>query len=130
MRLVCVAVDEHHITRATDRLGDDLVGSRGAVGHPEGMLGTKRLGRQSLTLLDGTMWLKQGIQAATSARSLGQEEVAAVTIEGGNGEEEKEKEVMINTNEEMQHEQHTREHNNEEPRDIAAHHSRRETTYP
>ena len=70
VRLVAVAVDQEDVAGLHQRLADDLVGGRGAVGDEIGAPGAEGARRQLLRLLDRAGRLQQRIEpAARSPRS-------------------------------------------------------------
>ena len=81
VRLVAVAVHQHDVPGLDQRLHDDLVGRRGAVGHEEGLPRAEGLGRQLLRLPQRAGGLEQRVQAAAGRRRFGQEDLQAVEVD-------------------------------------------------
>ena len=54
MALMAIAIDQYHITGLYQRLHHDLVGTAGAIGREERMLGSERIPRKFLGLLQRT----------------------------------------------------------------------------
>ena len=78
VRLVAVAVDQHDIPRPDQRLHDDLVAGRGAVGGKEGLLRPEGAGRVFLRLLDRPGRFQKAVEPARCRRCFGQEDVGAI----------------------------------------------------
>ena len=81
MRLVAVPVDQDDVAGLDQRLHDDLVGGRGAVGDEVGLPRAERLGRELLRLAQRPGGLEQRVQAAAGRRRLGQEDFQAVEVD-------------------------------------------------
>ena len=80
VRLVAVAVDQHDVAGLDQRLSDDLVRGRGAVGDEEGLPRAERLRGQFLRVPQRTGRLQQRIQTTAGCRRLGQEDVQPVEV--------------------------------------------------
>ena len=78
VRLVTVAVHQHDVAGAHQRLHHDLVAGRGAVGRKEGLLGAEGARGQFLCLLDGPVRFEQRIEPARGRRGLGEKDVGPV----------------------------------------------------
>jgi hypothetical protein len=81
MGLVAVAVDQDDVPRLDQRLDDDLIGGRGAVGDEVGLPRAERLGRELLRLAQWPSGLEQRVKAAAGRGGLGQEDFQAVEID-------------------------------------------------
>ena len=80
VRLVAVAVDQHDVAGLEQRLVDDLVGRRRAVGDEEAAVAAEGAGRLVLRHLDVAGRLEQAVEAAGGRRRLGEEQVDAVEL--------------------------------------------------
>ncbi len=80
MRLVAVTIDDDDVARLADRLDDDLVRRRRAVGPEERALGAKRARRHVLSLLDVAGRLEQAVEPTGGRRRFGEEDVGAVEV--------------------------------------------------
>ena len=80
VRLVAVAVDQDDVARLEQRLVDDLVRRRRAVGDEEAAVAAERAGRLVLRDLDVAGRLEQAVEAAGGRRRLGEEQVGPVEL--------------------------------------------------
>ena len=80
VRLVAVAVDEDDVARPEQRLVDDLVRRRGAVGDEEAAVAAEGAGGLVLRDLDVAGRLEQAVEAAGGRRRFGEEQVDAVEL--------------------------------------------------
>ena len=80
VRLVAIAIDDDDVAGLADRLDDDLVRRRRAVGDEIRALRAERARRELLRFLDVAGRLEQAVEAAGRRRRLGEKQVHAVEL--------------------------------------------------
>ena len=75
---MAVAVHQHDVTGPDQRLYDDLVAGRGAVGRKKRLLGPEGATGQFLRLFDWPVWFKQAVQPARRGRGFRKKDVRPV----------------------------------------------------